>query len=71
MKSSWSKALGSRLSPRPEAGGAGFYDSPWGKRFPRLQILTVSELLDGKSIEYPQPSQVNVTYRFLKDSCGW
>jgi hypothetical protein len=56
---------------RTEAAGAGFYDSPWGKRFPRLQILTVSELLDGKGIECPPPSQVNVTYRFLKDSCGW
>jgi len=48
---------------RTEAAGAGFYDSPWGKRFPRLQILTVGELLDGKGIEYPPPSQVNVTYK--------
>ncbi|MCX5804057.1 MAG: DNA methyltransferase [Proteobacteria bacterium] len=48
---------------RAEVAGAGFYDSPWGKRFPRLQILTVSELLDGKGIDYPPPSQVNVTFK--------
>jgi hypothetical protein len=46
-----------------EAAGAGFYDSPWGKRFPRLQIITVDELLGGKGIDYPSPSQVNVTYK--------
>jgi len=48
---------------RTEAAGAGFYDSPWGKRFPHLQILTVGELLEGKGIEYPPPSQVNVTFK--------
>jgi len=48
---------------RTEAASSGFYDSPWGKRFPRLQILTVGELLDGKGIEYPPPSQVNVTFK--------
>lgn len=46
-----------------EAASSGFYDSPWGKRFPRLQILTVAELLDGKGIDYPPPSQVNVTFK--------
>jgi len=48
---------------RTEAAGAGFYDSPWGKRFPRLQILTVAELLEGKGIDYPPPSQVNITFK--------
>jgi site-specific DNA-methyltransferase (adenine-specific) len=48
---------------RTEAAGAGFYDSPWGKRFPRLQVLTVGELLEGGGIEYPPPSQVNVTFK--------
>lgn len=48
---------------RTEAAGAGFYDSPWGKRFPRLQILTIDELLKGKGIDYPPPGQVNVTFK--------
>jgi SAM-dependent methyltransferase len=38
---------------RTEAASAGFYDSPWGKH-PRLQILTVAELLDGRTVDYPR-----------------
>ena len=50
-------------SMRAEAAAAGFYDSPgWGKRYPRLQILTVAELLQGKGIDYPPAKQVNVTF---------
>lgn len=48
---------------RTEAASSGFYDSPWGKRFPRLQILTIDELLKGKGIDYPPSSQVNVTFK--------
>lgn len=48
---------------RAEAASAGFYDSPdWG-RFPRLQLLTVAELLEGKGIEYPKTRGGNVTFR--------
>ncbi len=37
-----------------EATSAGFYDSPgWRNRYPRIQILTVEELLAGKGIHYP------------------
>ena len=37
---------------RTEAAGAGFYTSPvWGKNYPRLQILTIAELLAGKDID--------------------
>lgn len=43
-----------------EISSAGFYNSPWGKH-PRMQILTVQELLEGKSIDYPPHS--NVTFR--------
>jgi site-specific DNA-methyltransferase (adenine-specific) len=43
-----------------EATKAGFYTSPWGTKHPRLQILQVCELLDGKRIDYP-PSHANVT----------
>jgi site-specific DNA-methyltransferase (adenine-specific) len=39
---------------RTEAAAAGFYDSPWGGSYPRLQILTVAQLLAGQRIDYPQ-----------------
>jgi len=46
---------------RTEAASAGFYDSPgFKKKYPRLQILTIAELLQGKKIEYPQ---TNVTFK--------
>jgi DNA modification methylase len=47
---------------RSWAAGHGFYESPWGKH-PRLQLLTVGELLDGKRIDYPQTVGINRTYR--------
>jgi hypothetical protein len=47
---------------RSEAAGAGFYASPWGNH-PRLQILTVAELLEGKGIDCPPQEQVNVTFK--------
>src|SRR5713101_7099756 len=38
---------------RAEAASAGFYESKaWSKKYPRLQVLPVAELLDGKKIEY-------------------
>jgi site-specific DNA-methyltransferase (adenine-specific) len=52
---------------RKEAAGAGFYTSPWGKH-PRLQLLTVRELLDGKPIDYPR--QVNVTFKTAPKAKG-
>lgn len=57
---------------RAEAASAGFYLPPvrgigptssWEKRYPRLQILTVAELLEGKRIAYPPSGQVNVTFK--------
>lgn len=47
---------------RAEAAGAGIYHSPWGNH-PRLQILTIKELLDGKRIDMPQAQGVNVTFK--------
>lgn len=39
---------------RTEAASAGFYQSPvWNKNYPRIQILTIEELLDGRQIEMP------------------
>jgi site-specific DNA-methyltransferase (adenine-specific) len=38
-----------------EAAAAGFYVAEaLGKKYPRLQILTIEELLAGKRLEYPQ-----------------
>lgn len=37
-----------------EAAGTGFYHSPgWNKDFPKLQILTVEDLLNGKQVQLP------------------
>ncbi len=49
---------------RTEATGMGFYTSSvWGKSYPQLQILTISELLAGKSIEMPPIGQVAATFK--------
>ncbi len=47
---------------RTEAAGAGFYDSPWGTRHPRLQLLTVEQLLAGKKVDLPQTGDLR-TYK--------
>lgn len=47
---------------RVEAASTGFYNSPWGTRHPRLQLLTVGELLEGKQLDRP-PSRRDVTFR--------
>jgi len=47
---------------RTEAAGAGFYESPWGTKHPKLQLLTVGELLEGKKIDAP-PSRDIRTFK--------
>jgi len=47
---------------RKEAAGAGFYTSPWGQH-PRLQLLTIEELLDGKKVDFPETAGVDQTFR--------
>lgn len=46
-----------------EAASAGFYDSPYGGRHPRMQIYTIKDLLAGRRVEMPPVGQVNVTYK--------
>jgi DNA methylase len=46
---------------RKECASAGFYTSPWGKHA-RLQMLTVEDLLTGKTIDRP-PAQTSVTFK--------
>ena len=50
---------------RAEAASAGFYKSPWQEDnpYPRLQILTIEELLNGKRIDCPPLGQVNTTFK--------
>ncbi|MBI4556922.1 MAG: restriction endonuclease [Candidatus Hydrogenedentes bacterium] len=56
----------SMLSPtkdmRTEAANAGFYESSWGKH-PRIQLLTISDLLAGKHIDMPPATGANVTFK--------
>jgi DNA modification methylase len=48
---------------RREAVSGGFYISPFGNtRHPRIQILTVEELLEGKQIDCPK-TDANVTFK--------
>ena len=47
---------------RTEAASAGFYASPWGQH-PRVQILTVGELLAGQKLDAPPPRQTSRTYK--------
>jgi hypothetical protein len=47
---------------RGEAASAGFYASPWGQH-PRIQFLTVGELLAGKRIDCPPLRQTSRTFK--------
>lgn len=47
-----------------EAVTAGFYESAlWGKKYPKIQLFTVADLLAGKKIEMPPIKQVSVTFK--------
>jgi len=46
------------------AASAGQYHSDgWNRDYPRLQIITVAELLDGRQVEMPPIRQVSTTFR--------
>lgn len=47
---------------RTEAASADFYESPWGKH-PKIQILTIEDLLDGAGVDYPPARHVNRTFK--------
>ncbi len=42
-----------------EAAEAGFYKSPDGSSYPRMQVLTVQQLLNGRQVEYPRYARDN------------
>jgi site-specific DNA-methyltransferase (adenine-specific) len=49
---------------KKEVASAGFYTSPgWNTKHPRLQILTIEELLNGKRIDYPAPMSTSRTFK--------
>jgi hypothetical protein len=49
---------------KEEAASNGFYESPgWKKSYPKLQLLTIEELLKGKQIDMPPVGEVNVTFK--------
>jgi len=46
-----------------EAMDAGYYHSPiWNKEYPKIQILTIEELLQGKTVDMPPQTQTSVTF---------
>ncbi len=48
---------------RTEAAGAGFYQAPFArdqKKHARIQLLTIADLLDGRTVDYPRE---NVTFK--------
>ena len=47
---------------RAHAASAGHYTSPWGKH-PRLQLLTIEEILDGRTVDMPKVTGANVTFK--------
>jgi hypothetical protein len=47
-----------------EAVTAGFFESTtWGKKYPKIQLLTIAELLAGKQIDMPPIRQVGATFK--------
>ncbi|MCF7809828.1 restriction endonuclease [bacterium] len=49
---------------RAEAQHAGYYDQEsFGTKFPRLQIITVEDLFEGKTLAHPNPAMFNVTFK--------
>lgn len=49
---------------KTESVTAGFYESTfWGKKYPKIQLLTVADLLSGKQVEMPPIRQVGATFK--------
>jgi DNA modification methylase len=48
---------------REEAATAGFFEGTWNQKYPRLQLITVGELLDGHQLQMPGVLAMNVTLK--------
>jgi hypothetical protein len=54
-----------------EAVTAGFYESKmWNKKYPKIQLLTVANLLAGKQIDMPPIKQVGATFKKAPKAAG-
>ena len=52
---------------KEEASSAGFYESPVGSNFPKIQILTIAGLLDGnEQARYPDLARGGLTFKQAK-----
>ena len=64
------EAMGILITLEPPTGpmkvevvDAGYYHSPiWDKDYPKIQTLTIEELLSGKTVDMPPQTQTNVTF---------
>lgn len=49
---------------KTEAVTTGFYESAtWGQKYPKIQLLTIADLLSGKQIDMPPIRQVGATFK--------
>jgi hypothetical protein len=70
----WSPQIEVRLMMREQTphhegrgGHCGFYESPgWVTKYPKIQILTIAELLAGAKIDMPPLSEMNRAFKKAK-----
>lgn len=55
---------------RTEAASSGFYESPFGTKHPRIQVLTIEELLAGERVDYPRSGAERTFKRAPKARSG-
>jgi hypothetical protein len=48
---------------REDAASGGFYEGPFGSQHPKLQLITVGELLDGRHLDTPGLFAKNTTVK--------
>lgn len=51
---------------REDAAAAGFYESPMGTKHRRIQLLTIAQLLEGKTIDMPSGAQLRTDVETTK-----
>jgi site-specific DNA-methyltransferase (adenine-specific) len=55
---------------KTEVASAGFYQSPWGTKHPKVQILTVREILAGKQVDLPPTRDIRTFKKAPKAKKG-
>ena len=51
---------------REDAAAAGFYTSAMGSKHPRIQLLTVQQLMEGKTLDMPSGNQIRSDVQTIK-----